>query len=97
MRIEITRAILMTRLLRFAEKFDHLFLHVLIFGSMFRESRGFISVPVTSSYNFVSFTNYIGINWNKIFVLYQRYVFLLGNLIYEQKIKFRDLLRNNNK
>ena len=63
------------RTLRFAEKFDHPFSHVFIFANMFRESYGFISVPVTSSNNFVSFTNEIGINGNKIFVLYQRYIF----------------------
>ena len=61
--------------LRFAEKFDHPFSHVFIFGNIFRESHGFILVPVTNSNNFGSFTNYIGINWNKNFVLYQRYVF----------------------
>ena len=34
--------------LRFAEKFDNPFSQVFIFGNMFRESHGFISVPVTS-------------------------------------------------
>ena len=43
--------------LRVAEKFDHPFSHVFIFGNMFHESHGFISVPVTRSNNFVSFTN----------------------------------------
>ena len=43
--------------LRFGEKLDHPFSHVFIFGNMFRESHGFISVPVTSSNNFVFFTN----------------------------------------
>ena len=43
--------------LRFAEKFDHPFSHVFIFFNMFRESHGFISVPVTSSHNFVSYSN----------------------------------------
>ena len=56
MRIELTRAILLPRL-RFAEKFDHLFSYVFIFGNMFRESRGFVAMPVTSSNNFVPFTN----------------------------------------
>ena len=42
------------------EKFDYPFSLVFIFGNMFRVSHGVISVPVTSSNNFVSFTNYIG-------------------------------------
>ena len=42
--------------LRFAEKFYHLFSldHSFIFGIMFPESHGFVSVWVTSANNFVS-------------------------------------------
>ena len=31
------------------------FSHVFLFGNMFTESYGFVDMPVTSSYNFVSF------------------------------------------
>ena len=61
MRIELTQAKFNATTLRFAEKFDHLFSHVFTFSNMFPESHGFISVPVTISNNFVSFTNEIGI------------------------------------
>ena len=61
MRIELTRTILfimssnfIATNLKFAEKFDHPFSHVFIFGNMFRESRGFVAMPLTSSKNFVS-------------------------------------------
>ena len=45
------------RTLRFAEKFDQSFSLVFIFGNLFSESRGFISVAVIRSNNIVSFTN----------------------------------------
>ena len=48
MHIGLTRAILLPKL-RFAEKFDHLFLHLFIFGNMFPESISFIAMPDTSS------------------------------------------------
>ena len=38
MRIELTQAILMTRL-KFSEKFNHPFSYVFIFGNMFHESQ----------------------------------------------------------
>ena len=57
-----------TTTMRYAEKFDHPFSHVFIFSNMFPESHGFVSVPVKSSNNFVSFTNLIDMNWNKIFL-----------------------------
>ena len=41
-------------ILKFPEKFEHPFLHVFIFGNMFRESHGFVAVPVTRSNNFVT-------------------------------------------
>ena len=40
--------------LRFAEKFEHPFSQVFLFGNMFHESHGFVAVPVTSLNNFVS-------------------------------------------
>ena len=43
-----------SKVLKFSEKFDHLFPHVFIFGNMFPESHGFDAVPVTRSNNFVS-------------------------------------------
>ena len=46
MLIEQTRAILMPRL-KFSEKFDHPFLHVFIFGNMFRERHSFVAMPIT--------------------------------------------------
>ena len=42
-------------ILKFSEKFDHPFSHVLFkFGNIFPESDGFVAVPVTRSNNFVS-------------------------------------------
>ena len=41
-------------ILKFSEKFDHLFSHVFIFGNMLSESDDFNAVPVTRSNNFVS-------------------------------------------
>ena len=35
-------------ILKFSEKFDHLYLQVFIFGNMFPESHGFVTMPVTS-------------------------------------------------
>ena len=43
---QITRAILMPRFLFFLKKFYHPFMHVCIFGNMFPESHGFVSVQV---------------------------------------------------
>ena len=40
--------------LKFSEKFDHPFLHVIIFGNMFPENHGFVDVLVTRSTDFVS-------------------------------------------
>ena len=34
--------------LKFSMKFDHPFSHVFIFGNMFPESHGFVTVPVTN-------------------------------------------------
>ena len=51
--IELAREILMPRLSDSAEKFDHPFSHVFIFRNMFLKSHGFLTVPVTSSNNFV--------------------------------------------
>ena len=48
MRIELTRAILLSRLSDFSEKYDHPFVHVFIFGNMFPESHRFVAVEVTS-------------------------------------------------
>ena len=46
-------------------KFVDPFSHVFIFGNMYPESHGFVSVPVTRLNNFVSHHyNEIGINWN---------------------------------
>ena len=56
MRTELAGAIFNDTTLKFTEQYDHPFSHVFIFGNMFRESHGFISVPVTSSNNYVSFT-----------------------------------------
>ena len=47
-RIELTSAILSPQTLRFAEKFEHQFLHVFIFGNKFPENYGFVVMPVTS-------------------------------------------------
>ena len=41
-------------ILKFAEKFDHPFSHVFIFGNMFPASHGFVAVSVTRSNNLVS-------------------------------------------
>ena len=47
-KIELTRAILMSWL-KFSEKFNHQFSHVFfIFGNQFPESLGFVAMPVTS-------------------------------------------------
>ena len=35
-------------ILKISEKFDHLFLHDIIFGNMLPESHGFVAMPVTS-------------------------------------------------
>ena len=37
--------------LTISEKLSHLFSHVFIFGNMFPESHGFVSVPVKNSNN----------------------------------------------
>ena len=50
MRIELFNV----TIFKFAEKFDHQFSHVFIFGNMFPESHGFVAVPVTRSKSFVS-------------------------------------------
>ena len=34
--------------LKFSDKFDHPFAYVSIFGNMFRDSRSFVAVPITS-------------------------------------------------
>ena len=44
-RIELTRAILMSRFSNFL--FDHPFSHVFMYGNMFPESHGFVAMPVT--------------------------------------------------
>ena len=41
-------------ILKYSEKYQHQFLHVLIFGNMFPESHGFVAVPIKRSNNFVS-------------------------------------------
>ena len=64
---------------------------------MFRESHGFISVPVTSSKQFRLLHYLDRDQLEKNLCIVSTIRFLLGNLIYEQEIKFRDLLRNNNK
>ena len=61
-------------------------------------SHGFISVPVTTSNNLVR--SYPDNNRDKLeqnLCIVSMILFLLGNLFYEQGIKFRDLLRNHNK
>ena len=64
---------------------------------MFRGSHGFIYVPVTSrtisSPSLIRYSDKLEQN----LCIVSTIRFLLGNLIYEQGIKFRDLLRNNNK
>ena len=41
-------------ILKFSEKFEHLFSYVFIFGNMLPKSHGFDAVPVTRSNNLVS-------------------------------------------
>ena len=48
-----TRAIFNGAILKFSEKFDHPFSHV-IFGNLFPESNSFVAVRVTRSKNFAS-------------------------------------------
>ena len=47
-RIELSRNNFNATILKFSEKFNHLFSHVSIFGNMFDENQGFIAMPVTS-------------------------------------------------
>ena len=54
---ELTRTILMIGLWDLLRNSTIHFRMYLYFRNMFRESHGFISVPVTSSNNFVTFTN----------------------------------------
>ena len=84
MRIELTQAILfinssfIAMTLKFAEKFDHPFPHVFIFGNMFRESHDFVAMPVTSSENFESMIHvpiypYLISEGNEIFRAWDRH------------------------
>ena len=47
-RIELTRAILMPRVSNFLKSLIISFSNVFIFGNMFPESHGFVTMPVTS-------------------------------------------------
>ena len=70
MQIELTKTILMTRLCDLLRNSTIYFCMYLYLVTYFVRVTVSSQCRLTSSNNFVSFANKIGINWNKIFVLY---------------------------
>ena len=68
-----------------------------LFGNTIPDSRGFVAIPVTKSKNLVSLHQYQRDKVKQIFCMVSTIHFLLGHLNHKGDIKFRDLLRNNNK